>query len=72
VEWTDVPLIGRYRAVFVLPAADGQPEVIAETTLTIVNVPIIGGAALALVLGLLAVLFLVIRRRPRRRQVLRA
>jgi hypothetical protein len=72
VEWTDVPLIGRYRAVFVLPAADGQPEVIAETTLTIVNVPIIGGAALALVLGLLAVLFLAIRRRPGRRQDLRS
>jgi hypothetical protein len=65
VDWVDLPLIGQYRAVFTLPAADGQPQVTAETTLTVVNAPVLAGLAAALVLGVLLLTFLIVRRRAR-------
>ena len=51
--------------VFTLPAADGQPEVTAETTVTVVDVRVLSGiGALALVLLLT---ILAVRRRSSRR-----
>jgi hypothetical protein len=68
VDWSDIPIIGRYRAVFTLPAADGQPQVTAETTFLVVNWPVVIGigAAIALVLLGLALLRLRARRRAAR------
>ena len=64
VDWPDPPLIGQYRAVFTLPAADGQPAVTAETSLTIVNIPVVIGTAGTVIL-LLALLLFVLRWRHR-------
>ena len=63
VDWPNPPLFGQYRAVFTLPAADGQPAVSAEVELTIVNVPVVIGIGLAIV-ALLALLLFLWRRRP--------
>jgi hypothetical protein len=52
IAWTDPPIVGRYRAVFVLPSADGQPQVIGETTFTVFNLPILLAIPLALVCGI--------------------
>jgi hypothetical protein len=65
VDWLDAPIIGQYRAVFTLPSADGQPEVTAETTVTIVNVPVLIGITFALALGLLVLTIFGVRRRSR-------
>jgi hypothetical protein len=65
MAWTDPPIIGRYRAVFVLPAADGQPQVIAETTFTVVHLPILVAIALALLSGMLAIAWMIRRRSGR-------
>jgi hypothetical protein len=67
VDWTDLPIIGQYRAVFTLPSADGQPEAIAETTLTIVSTPRLAGISITLVLGLTLLTILAVRRRSGRR-----
>ena len=67
VDWADLPIIGQYRAVFTLPSADGQPEVTAETTLMIVNTPVVAGISIALVLGLTLLTILAVRRRSSRR-----
>ena len=47
--------------VFTLPAADGQPEVTAETTVTVVNVGILSGIGVVALVLLLT--FLAVRRR---------
>ena len=65
VDWTDLPIIGQYRAVFTLPSTDGQPEVTAETTLTIVNTPLVAGISITLVLGLTLLTILAVRRRSK-------
>jgi hypothetical protein len=65
IDWTDAPLIGQYRAVFTLPAADGQPDVTAETTLMVVNVPVLSAIGLVL-LAVLAVLGRLMTRRASR------
>jgi hypothetical protein len=62
VDWTDLPIIGQYRAVFTLPSADGRPEVTAETTLMILNAPALAGIGIGLALGLI-LLILAVRRR---------
>lgn len=62
VDWTDTPIIGQYRAVFTLPTTDGLAMVTAESTVTVVNWPIlglIGGVMLVLLVG---GAFLVLRR----------
>lgn len=68
IEWTDAPLFGQYRAVFTLPAADGQPAVLAETTVTIVNMAVLGAAGIALLVALLVLGFLLKSRDPRIRR----
>jgi hypothetical protein len=68
VEWADTPLVGQYRAVFSLPAADGQPEVTAETTLTIVNVPALAMIGFALLATLMLLGYVVTHRGSRRRR----
>jgi hypothetical protein len=68
VDWTDAPLFGQYRAVFTLPAADGQPAVVAETTVTVMNVAVLAAIGVALVIALLVLGFLVMRRQPRIRR----
>jgi hypothetical protein len=71
VDWTDAPLFGRYRAVFTLPAADGQPQVIGETTVTTVNTAVLGLLGLGLLIGLVVLGLLVRHGRPRGGRVLR-
>jgi hypothetical protein len=67
-DWTDLPILGQYRAVFTLPAADGQPQVTAETTVTVVNWPVLVGIGIALGLGLTILVLLRFGwRRARRR-----
>jgi hypothetical protein len=69
VDWTDVPVFGQYRAVFTLPAADGQPAVIVETSVTVMNVAILAAIGVALVIALLVLGFLLQQRRhPRIRR----
>lgn len=67
LSWADPPLFGTYRAVLTIPPSDGSPVVIAETTFTVVNVPL-----LAMLLAAIAVLVLVaatlLRRRATRRR----
>ena len=63
VDWMDAPIIGQYRAVFTLPATDGLAMVTAESTVTVVNWPIlllVGGVLLVLLIG---GAFLLLRRR---------
>jgi hypothetical protein len=74
VPWLNPPLFGTYRAVFTLPAADGQPEIVAETTLTVVNMPRLIAIGLAIAVALLiAVLLVAMRIRHRRsRRAVRA
>jgi hypothetical protein len=67
IPWTDLPLFGQYRAVFTLPAADGQPEVAAEMTLTVINMPMVIGLVLVLAVALAVVGWLLLRRQSRRR-----
>jgi hypothetical protein len=55
IDWTDAPIIGSYRAMLTLPAIDGLPSVVAETQVTVVNVPMLAamaGAALLLLTSL--------------------
>jgi hypothetical protein len=67
-DWLDGPLLASYRAVYSLPPFDGLPAVTAETTFTVVNLPVLSGIALgALGLVLLMTWATVRRRRARRR-----
>jgi hypothetical protein len=70
IRWTDSPLFGEYRAVFTLPAADGQPRVTAETILTVINLPVLIGITIGMVIALaLATWWLLrLRRVARERQ----
>lgn len=55
IEWADAPIIGSYRAVLTLPEIDGLPSVLAETQVTVVNLPIltaVAGGLLLLLVGL--------------------
>jgi hypothetical protein len=54
-----------YRAVYTLPAVDGLGAVTAETTFTVVNVPLLAALAVG-VLAVLALLGTVLVRRRRR------
>ena len=69
VPWIDPPLFGTYRAVFTLPAADGQPVVAAEATLTVIHLPRLIALGVALAVALMLAAWLLIRRRSRRRVV---
>jgi hypothetical protein len=61
LAWTDPPIIGHYRAVFTLPAAHGQPHVVAETTFIAVNLPVLI-AIVPLIVMTLVTVWLVRRR----------
>ena len=65
VDWMDGPILGQYRAVFTLPASDGLAMVTAESTVTVVNWPILvlAGGVLLVLLGGGA--FMLLRRRSR-------
>ncbi len=63
VEWADMPLFGQYRAVFTLPAADGHPAVSAEATVSVMNVPVLAGAAGGTIVAVILLVWLVGRRR---------
>ena len=67
IPWSDAPLFGEYRAVFTLPAADGQPSVTAETVVMVINLPVL--IAILVVLGLTLALatWLLLRRGRSRR-----
>jgi hypothetical protein len=55
IDWSGAPIVGSYRAVLTLPEIDGLPSVLAETQVTVVNVPMlvaVAGAALLLVTSL--------------------
>ncbi|MEA2623049.1 MAG: hypothetical protein QOH61_1959 [Chloroflexota bacterium] len=66
-DWLDGPLLASYRAVYTLPPFDGLPAVTAETTFTVVNLPVLIGIALG-ALGLVALMiWATVRRRRSRR-----
>jgi hypothetical protein len=66
-DWLDGPLLGSYRAVYTLPPFDGLPAVTAETTFTVVNLPVLIGIALG-ALGLVVLMtWATLRRRRSRR-----
>jgi hypothetical protein len=65
-DWLDAPIVGSYRAVYTLPSVDGLPAVTAETTLTVINAPVLVGLALAAIGILLAFTVAAVRRRGRR------
>lgn len=66
IDWTDAPIIGVYRAVLTLPEIDGLPSVVAETEITVVNVPLL--AAMAVGMLLLVVGIVLAARHQRRAQ----
>ena len=55
IEWAGAPIIGSYRAVLTLPEIDGLPSVLAETQVTVVNVPLLAAIAVAALLLLTSV-----------------
>jgi hypothetical protein len=67
LRWENAPLLGMYRAVLTIPSSDGSPAVTAETSFTVVNVPML--TVLLAGIGVLMLLFAVlIRRRVRGRR----
>ena len=72
IRWSDAPVFGRYRAVFTLPAADGRPRVIAETVLTVINVPVLLGMGVGLLLTLALAAWALVRRRDAAREARRS
>ena len=68
VDWAGAPIIGQYRAVFTLPATDGLDTVTAESSVTVVNWPVLGLIGGLVLLLLLGGAFLLLRRRSHARR----